>query len=237
MSQSPNDQEPSIEEILASIRQIISDDDDVAPEAKPVEAKPAEAKTASASAPARAAPVKPPPPPPEPPPEPPKPAYAPDEDDEMEDGDVLELIDRIDEEDSRSPISFETAMDGADMVIEAEEEPEALPPPPPSVSPPKSAPKPAPPPEAAPKRAEPDDDNDSLLSAATVARTLEGFSRLAATTPVERPNHAPGITLEDITREMLRPMLREWLDSNLPPLIEKLVQRELDKLSRRASDD
>ena len=37
-------------------------------------------------------------------------------------------------------------------------------------------------------------------------------------------------TLEDHVLEMLRPMLKDWLDSNLPPLVERLVQREIDRM-------
>ena len=43
-----------------------------------------------------------------------------------------------------------------------------------------------------------------------------------------------GLTLESIVREMLRPLLREWLDRNLPYLIERLVKKELDLMINRA---
>lgn len=39
-------------------------------------------------------------------------------------------------------------------------------------------------------------------------------------------------TLEDLVTEMLRPMLREWLDANLPPLVERLVREEIERVSR-----
>lgn len=42
------------------------------------------------------------------------------------------------------------------------------------------------------------------------------------------------VTLEGIVREMLRPILREWLDRNLPYLIERLVKREIDIMVNRA---
>ncbi len=41
-------------------------------------------------------------------------------------------------------------------------------------------------------------------------------------------------TLEGIVREMLRPLLKEWLDRNLPYLIERLVKREIDRMINRA---
>jgi len=42
------------------------------------------------------------------------------------------------------------------------------------------------------------------------------------------------LTLEGLIREMLRPMLREWLDQNLPYLIERLVKKEIDHMVNRA---
>lgn len=42
------------------------------------------------------------------------------------------------------------------------------------------------------------------------------------------------VTLESMVREMLRPLLREWLDRNLPYLIERLVRKEIDLMVNRA---
>jgi len=42
-----------------------------------------------------------------------------------------------------------------------------------------------------------------------------------------------GRNLEDIVKEMLRPMLKDWLDKNLPPLVERYVEREIVRLTRR----
>jgi cell pole-organizing protein PopZ len=42
-----------------------------------------------------------------------------------------------------------------------------------------------------------------------------------------------GRTLEDIVGDMLRPMLKEWLDDNLPALVERLVAEEIERVSRR----
>jgi cell pole-organizing protein PopZ len=42
-------------------------------------------------------------------------------------------------------------------------------------------------------------------------------------------------TLEDLTREMLRPMLKVWLDENLPLLVERLVRAEIDRVSKPSS--
>lgn len=42
-----------------------------------------------------------------------------------------------------------------------------------------------------------------------------------------------GKTVEDLVKEMLRPMLKEWLDKNLPPMVERYVEREISRLTRR----
>jgi len=42
-----------------------------------------------------------------------------------------------------------------------------------------------------------------------------------------------GRSLEDIVKEMLRPMLKEWLDRNLPSMVERYVEREIVRLTRR----
>ena len=42
------------------------------------------------------------------------------------------------------------------------------------------------------------------------------------------------LTLENMVRGMLRPLLREWLDRNLPYLIERLVKKEIDLMINRA---
>jgi hypothetical protein len=40
------------------------------------------------------------------------------------------------------------------------------------------------------------------------------------------------VTLEEMVREELRPMLKEWLDHNLPQMVERLVQREIRRITR-----
>ena len=39
-------------------------------------------------------------------------------------------------------------------------------------------------------------------------------------------------TLEDLVKEMLRPMLKSWLDDNLPGLVERIVRAEIERVSR-----
>ncbi len=43
---------------------------------------------------------------------------------------------------------------------------------------------------------------------------------------------APGRSLEDVVAEMLRPMLREWMDSHLPNIVERLVRTEIERVAR-----
>jgi cell pole-organizing protein PopZ len=66
-----------------------------------------------------------------------------------------------------------------------------------------------------------------LVSAATSAAVDSAFNTLAQTVLVQN-----GRTLEDLVREMLRPLLKTWLDDNLPSLVERLVRAEIDRVSR-----
>jgi uncharacterized protein len=66
-----------------------------------------------------------------------------------------------------------------------------------------------------------------LISAATTAAVDSAFNALAQTVLVQN-----GRTLEDLVREMLRPMLKAWLDDNLPGLVERLVRAEIERVSR-----
>ena len=66
-----------------------------------------------------------------------------------------------------------------------------------------------------------------LLSPTTSASIDSSFHALAHTVLVQNTS-----TLEDIVREMLRPMLKSWLDDNLPVLVERLVRAEIERVSR-----
>ncbi|WP_421723756.1 DUF2497 domain-containing protein [Bauldia sp.] len=70
--------------------------------------------------------------------------------------------------------------------------------------------------------------DDHLVSAETEAVVSEAFDTLA----VDQPT-APVRTVDGLIEELLRPMLREWLDKNLPPLVERLVRDEIERLSRQ----
>ena len=45
---------------------------------------------------------------------------------------------------------------------------------------------------------------------------------------------AAGVTVEQLLVDLLTPMLREWLDKNLPEIVERVVEQEVKKLARRA---
>lgn len=210
-----NEQEPSIEEILTSIRQIISDDDeDEAPKAKPA------------------------------------PAPAPEPEPEIED-DIIELTERVD--DDSDP--FEDDAPEYDPVIEMKDAP--LP----------SASFDAEEEAGAGEEEDdfsdilasvtgddfaftpdsddeddvvdddfgaPADSGDSILTQRAEAAAYSGFKKLAAKTALDT---ITGVTIEEIVRDELRPMLRVWLDENLPDIVERLVKDELDKVARRALED
>ncbi|MGB9113800.1 PopZ family protein [Bradyrhizobium sp.] len=248
MTQPAKVQEPSMEEILASIRRIIADD-----EAKPAAAEkptspPAPAKPekpAAAAPPAKppvmsdippsAAPVAPPaaakaPPPAPPPPAPSPPAPAPaasnSQDDidallngldeattpeeirpPLPDGDVLDLTDEMALPDPPQP-SFKKVeptddLEFTEAAARAAPRQPAFEPPPAEVAPPQ------------------------ILSRSTVSAVESAFNSLAHTV---LSNNAR--TLEDLVKEMLRPMLKSWLDDNLPGLVERIVKAEIERVSR-----
>jgi cell pole-organizing protein PopZ len=66
-----------------------------------------------------------------------------------------------------------------------------------------------------------------ILSRSTVSAVESAFNSLASTV---LSNNAR--TLEDLVKEMLRPMLKSWLDDNLPGLVERIVKAEIERVSR-----
>ena len=72
---------------------------------------------------------------------------------------------------------------------------------------------------------------DSIMSEPVVSAAASSFTRLAGTLKV---SDAHGQTLDGIVRELLRPMLRDWLEQNLPAVVESKVEAELDRISRLA---
>jgi hypothetical protein len=66
-----------------------------------------------------------------------------------------------------------------------------------------------------------------IISNVTSAAVDSAFNTLAQTVLVQNAR-----TLEDLVREMLRPLLKGWLDDNLPGLVERLVRAEIERVSR-----
>jgi cell pole-organizing protein PopZ len=236
MTQPAKVQEPSMEEILASIRRIIADD-----EAKPSAAeKPASALAAAKPAvmkdipPSAIAPApKPAPPAPKPAPAPPPPAPEPVASNNQDDIDaMLASLDAATPEADIRPAQPEPEADVFELTDEM-----ALPEPAPAA--------------ATFNKVEPQDDIEfteakasrrqpayeppfesaaparPILSHSTVSAVESAFHSLANTV---LSNNAR--TLEDLVKEMLRPMLKSWLDDNLPGLVERIVKAEIERVSR-----
>ncbi len=68
---------------------------------------------------------------------------------------------------------------------------------------------------------------DRLVSPTTDDSVGRAFNLLSRTVLGQNPR-----TLEDLVVEMLRPMLREWLDDNLPGMVERLVRAEIERVAR-----
>jgi cell pole-organizing protein PopZ len=231
-----------MEEILASIRRIIADDEAKPPAsekpaaaAAPEPAKPA-ARPAAEKPPAAAAPKPAPPKPAPPPPPPPAPAVSNNQDD------IDALLAGLDQ--ATSPEEIRPAQAAAEPeVLELTDEMAVPTPPTP------------PPPRPSFQKVEPSDDiefaevvasrashrpafespmfetptapQQAILSQSTVSAVESAFNTLAHTV---LSNNAR--TLEDLVKEMLRPMLKSWLDDNLPGLVERIVKAEIERVSR-----
>ncbi len=68
---------------------------------------------------------------------------------------------------------------------------------------------------------------ETLLAPTTDAATRHAFSKLNALSI-----GGSDLTLEAIVRDMLRPMLKDWLDENLPATVERMVEKEIERVSR-----
>ena len=234
MTQPAKVQEPSMEEILASIRRIIADD-----EAKPASAAKAASPPAAAKPvmkdipPSAIAPAPKPVPAPKPAPAPPPPAPEPAANNSQDDIDaMLANLDAVTPEPEVRPAPAQPEPDVFELTDEM------------------ALPEPAPP-AASFNKIEPEDDIEfsestrkrqpvhepppfesaapvqQILSRSTVSAVESAFNSLANTV---LSNNAR--TLEDLVKEMLRPMLKSWLDDNLPGLVERIVKAEIERVSR-----
>ena len=171
--------EPTMEEILASIRRIISEDDAPADEgAAAGEPEPEPEAFAAAEA---------------------EPVVGHEAEEEEED--VLELTQ-----------PFEPALGTVSIGDIDAYEPEAAPAP---------APKPAAKAPSAPSA--------GLVSKSTESAAASAFGSLTSNLLVPKSDR----TLEDVTRDLLRPLLQSWLDENLPSIVEEQVRIEVERISRQ----
>lgn len=96
---------------------------------------------------------------------------------------------------------------------------------------PAAPPRPEPAPEPAPT-------SDTTLLAPEAAQAAAGsVNELVRRLSVERQTqvHAGGPTIEDLVRAELRPLIKGWLDEYLPPLVERLVRSEIERVIGRAA--
>jgi cell pole-organizing protein PopZ len=191
-----------MEEILASIRRIIADDQDGGKAAP----------SATLQQPARAAPPIPPPPP-------------------ARDEEVLDLAEVATPVPRRGPsldldqddIGYRDASEMDFDAFDVEEPPEAAAP----------EPEPPPPPPMMPSEprlepeAKPQPFHERLISTSTDSTVTGSFNMLAHTVLTQNAR-----TLEDLVKDMLKPMLKQWLDDNLPTLVERLVRAEIERVTR-----
>lgn len=77
----------------------------------------------------------------------------------------------------------------------------------------------------------------SLVSppaAAAAVASLGQLSRAVAQDRAASVSRTMGLSIEDVVREEVRPLLKEWLDTHLPPLVERLVRAEIERVMSRA---
>ena len=124
----------------------------------------------------------------------------------MDMDDALELTERVEDDE---PVDLADDL----MIMDREPEPE---------------PEPEPEFDAEP---EPEPvDEESLVDAAPASAAAGMFAALSENL---RVSSQQGQTLESIVREMMRPMLKQWLDENLPSIVEEKVQAEIERIARR----
>ena len=173
--------------------------------------------------------------------------------------DILASIRRILNEDEAAAQAAEVA-EVAQPEAPTAEEPEAPPPPrapAPEFAPPPIAPSPPPPPPAARSGPEPldltadmlvsppvqaasaprmaMDDASGLIAPAAAAAAAASVGSLLRAVSSERGSqvYRGGPSIEDLVREEIRPILKDWLDHHLPPLVERLVRAEIERVVNR----
>lgn len=139
-----------------------------------------------------------------------------------------------------------------DLIEEGQPVPSAPPPPPPRNDPAPIQSPSTPPDWSHPPMPQPTSDvpqgqaspMSALVESEAAGATMSALQRLNqamqdSAPPVVASDPGPSLgggsskTIEDMVGEMLRPMLKEWLDKNLPSLVEGIVEREISRLTRR----
>lgn len=256
----PATKEPSMDEILSSIRQIIADDDAAvaAPPARPTVAAAPTPKPAPPPSVLPAAAMKPATVPASPAPlalsaaQMVDPAPAPSPAAKADDLTAMlaEFKTSDPEPDAASSFLADEAelVDPEDIAFEPEPDPEPEPvpervappvmarPEPVAPPPPPVEPRPAPRPAMSVAQAAPlpdptlsQDLAEELLAPATDAAVQGSISRLSS---IAQVGGMGGQTVEGMMRDLLRPMLKDWLDENLPALVERMVEKEIARISR-----
>ncbi len=190
MSDPKGQQEPSMEEILASIRRIISEDTDNAKGPAAMPPPPAAGRSA--------------------------PALGPVDDGVLnlteklnEDGSTVNIDHRIDDFEPE-PARPSMASFNLDAMFDEKEDD---------------------------MRFEPPQTGDTLLSRTSTAASASSFAALSEfhdPEPAPRPaamSAGDGLTVEELVRETLKPILKDWLDRNLPPMVEELVRQEIERVA------
>jgi cell pole-organizing protein PopZ len=215
-------QDPSMEEILASIRRILSEDETAA--------------AADAAAEAGAA-------------EMPGPAPDPVAPPEVAADDILDLdAGMLVVPAGPAPLAPEPAPEPPPTEVAqatAAEPMDIHPEPPPARAPDPfddlPEPEPEPPPPPPPEEIAPSHDAtdamvpalEPLVAQAAAAAAAQSFGSLARRLAAERSTavHRGGPTIEDLVREEIRPLLKEWLDTHLPPMVERMVRAEIERVT------
>ena len=169
--------------------------------------------------------------------------------------DILASIRRILNEDEAAAEATESA-EATPPAVPVAEEPEASPPPrapapefaPPPIAPPppaaRSGPEPldltsdmlvTPPNQAASAPRMGMDDVSGLIAPAAAAAAAASVGSLLRAVSSERGSqvYRGGPSIEDVVREEIRPILKDWLDHHLPPLVERLVRAEIERVVNR----
>ncbi len=73
---------------------------------------------------------------------------------------------------------------------------------------------------------------ETLVSEETMSASAQSISQLESLVVRDYPGSER--TLDGLVREMLKPMLQQWLDAHLPELVERLVSREVRRITGRS---